>query len=83
MIKLHALAVIISLSTLSHLAVAAADPLPTETLYGVHMVIDGGGVPIKAGNEVIGGIGVGGTPEGDQDEACAKAGLAKIGNRVN
>jgi uncharacterized protein GlcG (DUF336 family) len=46
-------------------------------------VIDGGGVPIKAGNEVIGGIGVGGTPEGDQDEACAKAGLAKIGNRVN
>ncbi len=37
-----------------------------------------GGLPIKAGSEVIGGIGVGGTPGGDTDEACASAGLAKI-----
>ena len=31
MTKSHALAVIVSISTLSHLGVAAADPLPTET----------------------------------------------------
>src|SRR6478672_2920686 len=31
MINFHAIAVIVSLSTLSHLGVAAADPLPTET----------------------------------------------------
>jgi hypothetical protein len=53
------------------------------TLYDAHMVIAGGGVPIKAGNEVIGGIGVGGAPGGDKDEACANAGLAKIGDRLN
>jgi uncharacterized protein GlcG (DUF336 family) len=42
-----------------------------------------GGVSIKAGNEIIGGIGVGGAPQGDEDEVCANAGLAKIGDRLN
>jgi len=36
-----------------------------------------GGVPIKIGNDVLGGIGVGGAPGGEKDEACAGAGLAK------
>jgi uncharacterized protein GlcG (DUF336 family) len=40
-----------------------------------------GGLPIKAGTEVIGGIGVGGTPGGDTDEACTRAGLDKIADR--
>lgn len=42
-----------------------------------------GGLPIKAGGEVIGGIGVGGTPGGDTDEACARAGLEKIADRLS
>lgn len=42
-----------------------------------------GGLPIKAGTEVIGGIGVGGTPGGDTDEACARAGLEKISGRLS
>ena len=37
-----------------------------------------GGVPIKAGNDVIGAIGVSGAPGGDKDETCANAGIAKI-----
>lgn len=37
-----------------------------------------GGLPIKAGNEVIGAIGVSGAPGGEKDEACAEAGIAKI-----
>jgi uncharacterized protein GlcG (DUF336 family) len=40
-------------------------------------------VPIKAGNDTIGGIGVSGAPGGDKDEACANAGLGKIGDRLN
>jgi uncharacterized protein GlcG (DUF336 family) len=35
-----------------------------------------GGVPIKLGNEVIGGVGVAGSP--GKDEECASAGLAKV-----
>ncbi len=37
-----------------------------------------GGLPIKAGNELLGGIGVSGGPSGKIDEECAKAGLATI-----
>jgi uncharacterized protein GlcG (DUF336 family) len=46
------------------------------------ILILGGGLPIKAGEEVIGGIGVGGAPGGDKDEACAQAGIGKIKARL-
>jgi uncharacterized protein GlcG (DUF336 family) len=36
-----------------------------------------GGVPIKAGDEVIGGVGSSGSSL-EQDDACAKAGVAKV-----
>ena len=38
----------------------------------------GGGVPIRAGTEVIGAIGVSGAPGGEKDEVCANAGIAKV-----
>jgi uncharacterized protein GlcG (DUF336 family) len=41
-----------------------------------------GGVPIKAGDVVIGGIGVSGAPGGDKDEACANAGIAKMAAKL-
>ena len=44
-----------------------------EHLPGV--VASPGGVPIMSGGKVIGGVGVSGVT-GDQDEQCAKAGLA-------
>jgi len=36
-----------------------------------------GALPIKAGDEVIGAVGVSGAPGGDKDEACSKAGIDK------
>jgi uncharacterized protein GlcG (DUF336 family) len=39
------------------------------------ILILGGGLPIVSGGDVIGGVGVGGAPGGDLDEACARAGL--------
>ena len=42
----------------------------------------GGGVVIKLDKEVIGAIGAAGAPGGDLDEACAKAGLDKIRDRL-
>src|SRR6266576_5555890 len=38
----------------------------------------GGGVPIRAGTEPIGGVGVSGAPGGEKDEVCANAGIAKV-----
>ena len=43
------------------------------------MVILGGGLPIKFGKALVGGIGVGGSPSGDIDAKCAVAGLKAIG----
>jgi uncharacterized protein GlcG (DUF336 family) len=42
----------------------------------------GGGVPIKAGTEVIGAIGVSGSPGGEKDEACANAGIQKFADKL-
>jgi uncharacterized protein GlcG (DUF336 family) len=42
----------------------------------------GGGVPIKAGNEVIGAIGVSGSPGADKDEACATAGVSEVADKL-
>ena len=38
----------------------------------------GGGVPIRAGSEVIGAVGVSGAPGSEKDEVCANAGIAKV-----
>ena len=46
------------------------------------ILILGGGLPIKVGKKVIGGIGVGGAPGGEKDEACAQAGIARIQDRL-
>jgi uncharacterized protein GlcG (DUF336 family) len=47
-----------------------------------HLILIGGGVVIKAGDEVIGAIGAAGAPGGDLDEACARAGVEKIRDRL-
>ena len=41
-----------------------------------------GGLPIKVGDETIGGIGVSGAPGGQNDEACAQAGIAKVADQL-
>jgi uncharacterized protein GlcG (DUF336 family) len=42
-----------------------------------------GGVPILVGEEAIGGIGLSGAPNGgEQEEACAKAGIAKVADQL-
>ena len=46
------------------------------------VLVLGGGVPIKAGDEVIGAIGVGGAPGGDKDEVCAMSGIEKMKDRL-
>jgi uncharacterized protein GlcG (DUF336 family) len=43
----------------------------------------GGGVPIKVGQETIGAVGLSGAPMGQvQEEACAKAGIAKVADQL-
>jgi len=41
-----------------------------------------GGVPIKAGNDVIGAIGISGAPDGDKEQTCANAGIALVADKL-
>jgi len=48
-----------------------------------HVAMLAGGLVIEAAGTVLGGIGVAGAPGGDKDEACAKAGLDAIRDRID
>jgi uncharacterized protein GlcG (DUF336 family) len=47
-----------------------------------HVMFFGGGVAVRLGDEVIGAIGAAGAPGAKLDDACAKAGLEKIQDRL-
>jgi uncharacterized protein GlcG (DUF336 family) len=56
---------------------------PTFALIHLNNVIaNQGGLPVKFGDETIGGIGVSGAPGGDKDEACVKAALDKVADQL-
>ena len=40
----------------------------------------GGGLPIKAGNEVVGAVGVSGSP--GKDDVCSQAGIDKVADQL-
>lgn len=68
---------------------AAADskvPGPAQSSGAVagdpNLITWAGGLPIKTGNKIVGSIGVSGAAGGEQDEACAKAGLVAIAGRL-
>ena len=41
-----------------------------------------GAVAFKSKNAIVGALGVGGAPGGDNDEVCAQAGIAKVADRL-
>lgn len=42
------------------------------------LIISAGGVPIQAGGQIVGGVGVSGAPSGEVDEKCAQAGVDAV-----
>lgn len=46
-------------------------------------VILGGGVMVEAGGSLVGAVGVSGGPGGDADDACAKAGIEAVRERLD
>jgi uncharacterized protein GlcG (DUF336 family) len=51
-------------------------PVRREQTTLPHVIAINGGVPIKVGNDVIGGVGLSGSP--GKDEECVNAGLEKV-----
>ncbi len=46
-------------------------------------VVLGGGMVVQAGGSLVGAIGVSGAPGGDADDACAKAGISAIQDKLD
>jgi uncharacterized protein GlcG (DUF336 family) len=58
------------------------NPAATNLSQIDNFLILGGGMPIRAGDEVVGAIGVGGAPGGHLDDQCAEAAITKIKERL-
>jgi uncharacterized protein GlcG (DUF336 family) len=46
------------------------------------VVVIGGGLPVEAGGALVGAVGVSGAPGADADEACAKAGIEAVRDKL-
>jgi uncharacterized protein GlcG (DUF336 family) len=53
---------------------------------GVRFVGDalmiGGGVPVEAAGSIVAGIGISGAPGGEADDACARAGIEAVADKI-
>ena len=55
----------------------------SEMYRGLGAVILGGGVRVEAAGVTVGAVGVSGAPGGDADDACAKAGIAAVQDKLD
>jgi len=65
-------------STQAIMEAAQKNPGAANLVHIPGFLLLGGGVPVRAGNDVIGAVGVGGAPAGNLDEQCALTGIEKV-----
>lgn len=65
-------------STSAVMEAAQKNPGAANLVHMPGFLLLGGGVPVRAGNEVIGAVGVGGAPSGQLDEQCATAAIETL-----
>jgi uncharacterized protein GlcG (DUF336 family) len=68
-------------STMEFQKRTASDPTLAPQRDVADILALGGGVPIQVGNDTIGGVGSSGSSQ-EMDDACAKAGVAKIAGQL-
>jgi uncharacterized protein GlcG (DUF336 family) len=65
---------------------ALVDRLKADPTLGLihltNVIANQGALPIKVGDDVIGAAGASGAPGGEKDEACIKAGLDKVADKL-
>lgn len=69
-------------NTLAMMEGAQANSAANNLVYIPGFLLLGGGVPIRAGAEVVGAVGVAGAPRGVLDEQCALAGIEKVKDQL-
>ena len=61
---------------------AQKNPAAANLVHIPGFLLLGGGVPVRAGNDVIGAVGIGGAPGGHLDEQCAIAALEQVKDQL-
>jgi uncharacterized protein GlcG (DUF336 family) len=65
----------------------ANETQPGKPMSGIRstprMLAVGGGLVIEGGGSIFGGIGVSGAPGGEADDACARAGIKAIADKID
>lgn len=69
-------------NTLAMMETAQKNPAAANLVHIPGFLLLGGGVPVRAGNDVFGAVGVGGAPGGHLDEQCAVAALEKLKDQL-
>ena len=69
------------ISTMEFQKRTASDPALAPQRDVADILALGGGVPIQVGNDTIGGVGSSGSSQ-EMDDACAKAGVAKVAEQL-
>jgi uncharacterized protein GlcG (DUF336 family) len=65
------------------LAAATQAGMPQSGIRALPGVVAlGGGLTIEAGGSMVGAVGVSGAPGGEADEACARAGIEAVRDRI-
>jgi uncharacterized protein GlcG (DUF336 family) len=65
---------------LSKLSSAGQDLSGVRFVEGALMV--GGGVPVETAGSIVAGIGISGAPGGEADDACARAGIDAVTDKI-
>ncbi len=69
-------------NTQAMMEAAQKNPAAANLAHIPGFLLLGGGVPVRAGNDVIGAVGIGGAPGGHLDEQCAIAALEQVKDQL-
>ncbi|MGA0024877.1 MAG: GlcG/HbpS family heme-binding protein [Burkholderiales bacterium] len=69
-------------NTQAMMETAQKNPGAANLVHIPGFLLLGGGVPVRAGNDVIGAVGIGGAPGGHLDEQCAVAALEQVKDQL-
>ncbi len=68
--------------TLELSKISAAGQAQSGVRFVNEALMIGGGVPVEAAGSIVAGIGISGAPGGEADDACARAGIEAVADKI-
>ena len=68
--------------TLELSKISAAGQPQSGVRFVAEAMMIGGGVPVESAGSIVAGVGVSGAPGGEADDACARAGIEAVTDKI-